>query len=170
MIRMLCLCFAAVAAMAPAAARAPADRSDDWLPVNLDSLRKDAWRRTSPNAFAHVRLDMNGDGVKDEALLVVDHVQRRSALKVCLAAKAPGSPADCHILAEDDDEGGYEVMGLEVRAPGCHRYTAINEGPDINGKICSKFEGLEYFRVGSSASVFFYDNKTGLFTRYWESD
>lgn len=167
---MLGLCFAATFATAPAKAQSLASESDNWVPVSIKALREDAWRRSSPHAFAHVRLDMNGDGVKDEAMLVVDRVRHRSALKVCLASNARGVSADCQILAEDEDEGGYEIMGLEVRAPGCHRYNELNEGSDTGGQVCSKAEALDYFRFGSAGSFFLYDKNTRHFSRYWDSD
>lgn len=60
-------------------------------------------------------------------------------------------------------------MGLEKRAPGCHEYVE-DESANSSGTICSKFDGLDYFRFASSGSFFIYNDKTGNFERYWDSD
>lgn len=156
--------------MAPLAAQ-PSGTPGNWTAVSIEDLKQqDAWRRTSPTAFAQVRLDMNGDGLQDEATLVVDRARHRSGLRVCLAQKHPGTPADCHIVAEDDDETGYEIMGIEAREPGCHLYNAMNDSPDTDGEICTRTQALDYFRFASASSFFVYDSKTGRFNRYWDSD
>lgn len=149
----------------------PSDSPGGWTAVSIENLkRQEAWRKTSPTAFAKVHLDMNGDGLQDEAALVVDRVRHRSGLRVCLATKDPGVPADCRILAEHDQEDAYEIMGLDVRAPGCHDYNALNDRTDVDGRICSRRQGLDYFRFASSSSFFLYDQKTDRFNRYWDSD
>ena len=121
-------------------------------------------------AYARVRLDMNGDGLKDEATLIVDRVRHRSGLRVCLAKEGADLSANCHVLVDDSEENGYEEMGLEVRGPGCRDFNSLNDGPDVGGKVCSRTDVLRYFRVGSSTSFFLYDQKTGRFNRYWDSD
>jgi len=142
-----------------------------WTAVSIEDLkRQEAWRRTSPNAYAKVILDINGDGLKDEATLVVDRARHHSGLRVCFGKKGPKSAPKCHILVDDDLEDAYDVMGLDVRAPGCHLYNTVNDLVEASGRICSRSQALEYFRVGSATSFFLYDQKTGLFNRYWDSD
>ena len=160
----------AVALAAPLAARS-GEPSRGWKAVSIEDLKKqDEWRRTSPTAFAKVSLDMNGDGLKDEATLVIDRARHHSGLRVCFGKKGPKSPSQCHILVDDNLEDGYDVMGLDVRAPGCHLYNTVNDLVDASGRICSRAQALEYFRVGSASSFFLYDQKTGRFNRYWDSD
>lgn len=167
--------LSAVAALAAAlSAPLPAsagERSARWETVSFEDLKKqDEWRRASPTAFAKVSLDMNGDGLKDEATLVIDHVRHHSGLRVCFGKKERTSPPNCHILVDDDLEDSYDDMGLDVRAPGCHLYNTVNDQGDAGGRICSRAQGLNYFREGSSTSFFLYDTKTGRFNRYWDSD
>lgn len=160
----------AAASIGPSSAQ-PAGDPEHWTAVSIDSLkRKDAWRRTSPNAFAQVRLDMNGDGLQDEAALVVDRVRHRSGLRVCLATKDPSAPPDCRILVEHGIEDAYDIMALDVRAPGCHDYNALNDRADVDGRVCSRTQALDYSRFASSSSFFLYDPKTDRFNRYWDSD
>ena len=160
----------AVALSAPVPASA-GERSARWETVNFEELKKlDEWRRASPTAFAKVSLDMNNDGLKDEATLVIDRGRHHSGLRVCLGRKEPRSPSNCHILVDDDLEDAYDVMGLNVRAPGCHLYNTMNDLVDAGGRICSRAQALEYYRVGSATSFFLYDQKTGRFNRYWDSD
>ena len=143
----------------------------NWETVSIEGLKKqDEWRRGSPTAFAKVSLDMNGDGLKDEATLVVDRGRHHSGLRVCFGRKDPSAPSNCHILVDDDLEDSYDDMGLVVRAPGCHDYNTVNDLVDASGKVCSRTQALNYFREGSSTSFFLYDQKTGRFNRYWDSD
>lgn len=167
---MLTVLFSAIALTASAAAAPPPAKADTWVPADLGQLRKDPWRRESPTAYARVKLDMNGDGLKDDAMLVTNPVRHSSALRICLAAKEPQATRACQILGEVDDETGYEVMGLQVEAPGCFDYFALNDSPDMEGRICTRADVLDYFRVGSAASYYIYDRKTGAFNRYWYSD
>ena len=167
--------LSAAAALAVALAPAlPADAGEHparWETVNFETLKKqDEWRRTSPTAFAKVSLDMNGDGLKNEATLVIDRARHHSGLRVCFGKKERTSPSNCHILVDDDLEDSYDDMGLDVRGPGCHLYNTMNDLVDASGRICSRAQGLNYFREGSSTSFFLYDTKTGRFNRYWDSD
>ncbi len=162
--------FSAIALAASAAAAPPAPKADGWVAPDLDQLRKDAWRKGSPTAYARVKLDMDGDGLKDDAMLVTHPVRHSSALRICLASKNPQAPRNCHILGEVEDETGYEVMGLLVVAPGCHDYFALDDGTEVDGRFCTRTEVLDYFREGSAASYYVYDRKTGTFNRYWYSD
>jgi len=68
--------------------------------------------------FAKVSLDMSGDGLKDEAALVIDRARHHSGLGVCFAKKEPTLPPNCHILVDDDLEDSYDDMGLVVCPPG----------------------------------------------------
>lgn len=153
-----------------AAAGPPATRDDAWMPADLDYLRQDAWRNDLPTAFASATLDMNGDGLMDEAMLVTDPVGHRSGLRICLASKQPKASRECHVLAVVDDALGYDVMGLLVEPAGCYDYFALNDGPEVKAKVCSRAHVLDYFRFGSAASYFVYDRKTRRFNRYWYSD
>jgi len=84
---MLTLLFSAIALTASAAAAPPSAKADTWLPVGFDQRSKEKWRKDSPAAIARVKLDMNGDGLKGEAMLLTDPLRHRSALRIRVASK-----------------------------------------------------------------------------------
>lgn len=143
------------------------DEKNEWVVVDVGELMKEGWRRHSETGFGVVNLDMNGDGVGDQASLVVSQDGVRSAIKVCFGSKDGGVDANCRTLAEG--ENVYPVMGLEKRNPGCYEFHEDDAGNLSDGRICSKFDALEYFRFGSSGSFFIYDEKSDRFGRYWNS-
>ena len=128
---------------------------------------KEGWRRYSETGFGVVQLDVNGDGFDDQASLVVSRDGVRSAIKICFGSKDTDASASCKVLAES--ESIYAVMGLEKRNPGCYEFHEDDAGNIADGKVCSKFDVLEYFRFGSSGSFFIYDDNNDIFSRYWDS-
>lgn len=142
-------------------------QQEEWVNVSSEDLSKDDWRRHSENNFGSARLDMNGDGIGDEAALVVSQDAKRSAIRICFGIKDGKADMPCHVIA--DSENIYSVMGLERRDPGCYEYHEDDEGNVKMGEVCSKFDILEYFRFASSSSFFIYDENDGEFHRYWDS-
>ena len=143
------------------------DEKSYWIVVDADELMKQGWRRHSETGFGVVQLDMNGDGIDDRASLVVSQDGIRSAIKICFGVKDGSVDVNCRIFAEG--ENIYSVMGLEKRSPGCYEFHEDDAGNISGGRICGKFDALEYFRFGSSSSFFIYDEKSDSFGRYWNS-
>lgn len=143
------------------------DEKGNWVTVDASEIMKHDWRRHSETGFGVVQLDMNGDGLDDRASLVVSQDGARSAIKICFGSKDGDVDVDCRILAEG--ENIYPVMGLEKRSPGCYEFHEDDAGNTSDGRICSKFDALEYFRFGSSSSFFIYDENGDSFGKYWDS-
>jgi hypothetical protein len=146
----------------------PCEDQSVWVSVDAKELMSQEWRRHSKTGFGQVYLDINGDGVDDHASLVVSQDRTRSAIRICLGSKMMDDVgSNCRVLAES--ENVYPVMGLEKRKSGCYDFHEDDAGNLSDGKVCSKFDALEYFRFGSSGSFFIYDEGSGVFDRYWDS-
>jgi hypothetical protein len=113
--------------------------------------------------------DYDGDGVLDEARLVVAGDGKTYALLV----SASSLPRQI-VLDEDPAPGFLDVMGISVAKPGTYR-TACGKGyfecgPEEPAEITLSMPGIDYFREGSANSFFWWDNKTKTFKRTWISD
>lgn len=119
------------------------EEPESWAVVSIESLKRQYARRTtSPTAFARVRLDINGDGLKDESALVVDRIRHCSGLRVCPVTKDEGVTPDCCILVEYGQEDAYDIMGLDLRPPGWHDYNALNDRAGVDGRVSSRSRRL----------------------------
>ena len=126
--------------------------------------------RQSDAGFASVTLDMKGDGLDDEATLVVSRSGKRSAVRICLSAasyhETGKSGVNCRVVAESGDIHG--VMALDKRVPGCYEFYE-SDTTRSGGQVCTKFEALEYFRFASAGSFFVYSKGDESIGRYWDS-
>lgn len=139
----------------------------DWDPVDIHRLKEQDWRKESATGFGAAYPDLDGNGVEDEAMLVVSKDGLRSAIRVCLRSSDTAKPDACTILAEG--ENIHSVMGLDKRDPGCYEYFENEDGTLAGAPVCTRSDVLEYFRFGSSGSIFVYDKDSKLINRYWDS-
>ncbi len=152
------------------------DSPDGWQPVPAAALQEQ-WRDGSSQRFARVAGDFDGDGEEDLAILL--RSSRSEALWVRLSGtKAPARwlmldevPLP-HIIGEQPP-----VMALDRVAPGVVAYACFDSDTDCNSglerqrpKLVLKFPAIEYFRMGSSSSIFFWSNSRKKFLRVWTSD
>jgi hypothetical protein len=138
---------------------------DDWIRIEDSKLSEDHWRPSAPDNFGAVVLDLNNDGLMDEAFLVVNRGATRSAVKVCFGGNGQSSAGRCRVIAAGTNISS--VMGLDKRPRGCYEYSEADVGSGTSGRVCSKGDVLEYFRFGSSSSFFVAEG--GVLVRYWES-
>lgn len=142
--------------------------SDSWIPAGQADLKRDAWRSESNVGYLSARLDMDGDGREDKAILVTSADGTQSAVRICLDVAAVDGEARCHIVGKGPNV--QSIMGLDKRSPGCFRFTENERTGETDGRVCTKTDVLEYFRFGSAASIFRYNRKTGTIERYWVGD
>lgn len=142
--------------------------NDSWLPAGQADLKRDAWRSESNVGYLSARLDIDGDGREDKAILVTSADGAQSAVRICLNVVAPDVETRCHIVGKGPNV--QSIMGLDKRAPSCFRFSENERTGEKDGRDCAKADVLEYFRFGSASSYFLFDPKTRTFDRYWISD
>jgi len=129
------------------------------------------WRKDKPHHFWAIKADFNGDGIEDEAKLLVKQKGRGAAL---FAFVSQGKSYKTYLLDEPDEVGWLEVMGIDVVEKGKYE-TACGKGyvdckPGEPEQITLKNPGIDYFKEGSANSFFYWDDKKRAFNRIWISD
>jgi len=129
------------------------------------------WRKNDPLRSFRVRADFNGDGVMDEAQLLVRSDGSGMALVAFLSNPQGFTPV---ILDEINEPGWLDVMGVALATPGKYR-TACGKGyfdcgPDEPEVLVLERPGIDYFKEESANSFFYWDGKTASFKRVWISD
>lgn len=163
----------AVFALAALAA-VPADLPAGWHPLPAAALEAQ-WRDASPVRFARLTADFNGDGHEDLAILL------RSSRNEALWVRLGGGAGDAvwQKLAELPDGAidNPSDMGVQQVDPGVVPYGCFDGAGDCNfgrnaqrPKLVLTSPAIDFFRMGSSASVFFWSNSRGKFLRVWTSD
>lgn len=159
--------------LAVAVAATPADPPSGWrYPTERDY--RDDWaefRKELPVPF-HARADFNGDGLEDEAWILLATRGQAWGLFVFVAQKS-GRPMVLQ-LDEDRGQGRAQWMGIAAIPPGEYR-TACGKGyfdcePGEPEVLRLTRPALDYFRFESANSFFWWDPKTRSFKRTWMSD
>jgi hypothetical protein len=139
-----------------------------------EPLEKEAnqeWRKESPTLYLSSIGDFNGDGVEDQAKLLVRENDEAVALFVIISDKK-----DHKTYKLDQSEGisTLDVMGIDIAPIGSHK-TACGKGywncdqgePEI---VKLKNPAIDYFCEESANSFFIWNEKSQDFDRVWISD
>lgn len=131
----------------------------------------DHWRRTNPYHFAIAQGDFDGDGIADQAYLLVSRNEGHVGLFVTLSSKPPSKPIS---LAQEKSPSYIQVMGISIVKPGKYR-TACGKGYWDCAKgepeeIQLDNEAVAYFKHESSSSYFYWDKSSKSLKRVWISD
>ena len=143
---------------------------EGWRAPTVKEVDQD-WRKDGPHRYMTVKADFNGDGIEDEAKLLIKQNGKGMAL---FALVSKGQQYESYMLHEDDDAGWLEVMGINVAEKGKYR-TACGKGyfecePGESEEIVLKYPGIDYFKEGSANSFYYWDDKINKFKRTWISD
>jgi hypothetical protein len=128
------------------------------------------FRRKAPNHFLVVKGDFNGDGVQDEALLLVNQRTQKMGFFVCLTT---ATGCDWHRL-EVMEIAFFDVMGIAKVKPGKYE-TACGKGywecgKDEAERLKTKRDAVEFFKDASASSVYVYNPATHKFVSVATSD
>jgi hypothetical protein len=142
-----------------------------WEPLSSDVL-KDAWRNESENRFTVVKGDFNGDGITDEAKLLVR--KDGSGFGVFAFVYQKDHSFKTYQLDEMKDVKLMRAMGIKKVSTGIYK-TACGKGywdcqKDEMPEITINNEAIDYFKTESANSFFYFDIKTKVFKRIWISD
>jgi hypothetical protein len=125
----------------------------------------DDWREKDVNRYLLVKADFNGDGIKDEANLLVNDNGDKFALFAFLSQN--GSEFKTFQLTDHREIAYIKVMGIEVVQPGKYK-TACGKGFVDCGKgdseeIILLNAGINYFKKESASMYFFWDKSNQSF-------
>jgi hypothetical protein len=143
---------------------------DGWRTPTEKEINQD-WRKEKSHHYVVVNADFNGDGIEDEARLLVRQKGQGMAL---FAFVSQGKSFKEYSLDELEDAGWLEVMGIDLAKKGKYK-TACGKGyfdcesgePE---QINLKRPAIDYFKEGSANSFFYWDDKKKAFNRVWISD
>lgn len=130
------------------------------------------WRTRDTKRFSVVEGDFNGDGLVDQARLLISTHGHRLGLIIFLASKS-GEMKSYQVVVEQDPSA-IHTMGIAKVLPGKYK-TACGKGyweckNDDTPEVLIKLDAIEYFKEESASSYFLWDAKKKLFKRVWVSD
>ena len=138
-----------------------ADRSGDW----------ETFAAEAPTPF-RAEADFNGDGLPDQAWILLHESGKGWGLFVFLKQKDGGSVVVK--LEEDSGDTAAQRFGLDVVEPGEYD-TACGKGywdcePDEPEKLRLVLPALDFFAFESANSYFWWSVTSKTFVRTWMSD
>lgn len=127
------------------------------------------WRKEFASDALLVRADFDGDGVMDEARLVVREDGSTVAVAVFL-----GKGSRVHLLGEIREPGWLEVIGITVVKPGRYR-TACGKGyfdckPGEPKRLSLTRPAVNLFKEGGANMFLYWDARSGKFKQTSMSD
>jgi hypothetical protein len=143
----------------------------EWRAPLPNEVNQD-WRLESQTGYLYVKGDFNGDGVMDEAKILINNRTNRLGLFVCLSYNEQKQKNI--LLDENNDLQAIEYMGIDYIAPGNYK-TACGKGywGCVNGEtpeVEIKYSAINYFKTESANSFFYWEDSTREFKRIWISD
>lgn len=149
---------------------------EGWRYPTKEELSDELERGDSPTKYAKAVADFNGDGIDDQAYLLKSTKYSGEGLLVYLSDKQKGFR--WLTLAKIDWGKKYPKvnlsMGVDIVSPGKYK-TACGKGyfkcekgePEI---LELKRPSINYFKLGSASSFFFWDDKINNFKSIAISD
>jgi len=134
------------------------------------SMTGQEFRQKDSNHFLSAKGDFNGDGVQDQALLLVNQRTHQMGFFICLTT---ATGCDWHRL-EVMEIAFLDVMGIARVKPGAYE-TACGKGywecgKDEPEKLKTKRDAVEFFKDESASSVYVYNPVTYKFVAVATSD
>ncbi len=130
----------------------------------------DQWRNRDKNRFLLVEGDFNGDGVIDEARLLLSKKDAPRLGLFAFVSQKDGS-FKTFLLIERDDQRYFEALGIEKVSPGEYLTVRgkgiIDYGPD---KVRLMYDGINFFKEGSASMYFYWDPQTKDFKKAYIDD
>jgi hypothetical protein len=143
-----------------------------WRTPLTDEVQ-DEWRNQDSNRYLSIRADFNGDGLVDDArLLVCDEKNKLGVFAFMLQKTGTYKTV---LLADDINANRYVMaMGISLIEPGTYK-TACGKHIVPCGKgeleeISLKYDGINYFKEGSASRYFYWDSSIQSFQKAWIDD
>lgn len=154
----------------------PAAAEDLMLPsgwrMPTTSELSDDWRVKYLHRQAVVEGDFNGDGITDQSMLLIS--ERGYGLGLFAFLSQKGHTFKVYKLDEIKDTSILQVMGIAKVSPGRYK-TACGKGywdckKSEPSELSIKYDAIDFFKVESANSYFYWDKKRKFFKRIWISD
>ncbi len=122
----------------------------------------------------HVKADFNGDGLMDEAWILIKTEGKGWGLFIFLSKSNGG----LEIIKLDEEKGDMppQRMGIVLVSPSDKKYkTACGKGyweckPGEPEELQISLSSIDYFMYGSANSIYMWDTNKKSFKRIWMSD
>lgn len=143
---------------------------DGWrIPNAIET--KEEWRSKDSNRYILVKADFNGDGVVDQARLLIR--VRDSALGLFAFLSQKGDSYKAYLLDEIKDTVYIKVMGINIALPGryttaCGKgaYECVDDPPEIQLENAA----IDYFKFDSANMYIYWDKAAQNFKRVGIND
>jgi hypothetical protein len=172
LVKLAAICTAALLFKAePATAPPHRELPSGWrLPTNLEL--NEEWRHKDPDRYSIVSSDFNGDGLADEAMLLVSLQKKRFGLFV-FVSQANARPK-VHCIYVTNDVTLLPAMGITKVPPGKYR-TACGKGywkckKGEVPEILIAHDAIEFFKTESASSYFYWNERSDAFRKIWIND
>jgi hypothetical protein len=142
-----------------------------WRSPTNEELR-DTWRDGSAGRYATVKGDFNGDGIVDEAKLLL----RKNGSGFGLFAFVSRKGDFFKMYQLDEMQDGKLMHAVGIKHVACGSYmTACGKGywdcrKDEPPEIAIRNESIDYFKLEGANSFFYWDGDSHNFNRIWISD
>lgn len=132
--------------------------------IPTSSETKEEWRNKDSNRYLSVKANFNGDGVMDQARLLIRI--KDSALGLFAFVSQKDGTYKTYLLDEIKDTDYIKVMGITIAPPGKY-ITACGKGAyeciDDPPEIYLQNYAIDYFKFDSANMYFFWDQATQRF-------
>ena len=162
-IKFAVLCIFALGILMPCLAEEPPLPHGWRTPTSAET--KDEWRNEDADRYLIVRADFNGDGVMDQARLLLRDPGTGLGLFAFVSQK--DGTFKTYLLDEKENAAYIEVMGIKTVPPGLYKtacgkgYFDCSEGE--TPEILLRHPAIDYFKEGSANSYFYWDEATETF-------
>jgi len=148
------------------------DTQNDWIDISHHEIGNDSWRTKDINKYIFVEGDFNGDKIVDKAKLLV--LKDNTKLGLFAYVSQENRTYKIYLLDETDDINLFHAMGIKKVTPGLYK-TACGKGywkckEDELSEIAIQHDAIDYFKIESANSFFYWDVNENTFKRIWISD
>ena len=154
----------------------PRNAPMSWLPDGwrepTEAESDQEFRGEDSDRYLRAAEDFDGDGRRDQALLLIRKADRAMGLVVFLTRVGD---SEAHQLYVFERPGLIEAMGVRVAQPGYYRILCDDDdrgpcGEDGKNPIALDLPAIDSFKDGSASSLFFWDRDARAFRQVWTSD
>jgi hypothetical protein len=121
----------------------------------------DAWRKKDKNGYLKVESDFNGDGVIDEAKLLIYKKNGSRLALFAFVSQEDGSFKPFLLIEISDDPSNFRRLGIEKVSGGTY-LTACGKGitdcgPGEPDKVIILYNGINFFQEDGASMYFYWD-------------
>jgi hypothetical protein len=148
------------------------------VPINSEMQNEndenDKWRNSDKNKYLLVEGDFNGDGVRDEARLLISKKNQPRLGLFAFVSQKDGTFKTFLLIEVSKDPSYFQALGIEKVSPGEY-LTACGKGitdcePGEPDKVLLIYDGINFFKEGSASMYFYWESVTKDFKKTYIDD